>query len=86
MTTFTAEVARLAIVRRLVRDGSARRIREAASVSRLEVARTLGITVGAVAHWERGRREPRDADLAGRYLDMLRLLARIAGVEVIPKE
>lgn len=41
-----------------------RKIREARGFSQLEFAMALGVTPGAVSHWENGRRKPGIDDLA----------------------
>lgn len=40
-----------------------RRLREANGYSQLEFAMALGVTQGAVSHWETGRRKPDIDDL-----------------------
>lgn len=40
-----------------------RRLREAQGFSQLEFAMALGVTQGAVSHWENGRRKPDIDDL-----------------------
>ena len=40
-----------------------RRLREAQGFSQLEFAMALGVTPGAVSHWENGRRKPDIDDL-----------------------
>lgn len=60
----------LARIRRLLADGTARRIREQAGLSRAEIARDLGVDESAIYRWEAGRRVPRAA-VAARYADLL---------------
>lgn len=54
-----------------------RKLREAKGFSQLEFAMALGVTQGAVSHWENGRRKPdiddlvRIAELLGCKLDDL---------------
>lgn len=54
-----------------------RKLREAKGFSQLEFATALGVTQGAVSHWENGRRKPdiddlvRIAELLGCKLDDL---------------
>jgi DNA-binding transcriptional regulator YiaG len=50
--------SKLASVRALCRDGSARRIRQSADVSLQEVARDVGVSPNAVWQWEMGKRSP----------------------------
>lgn len=40
-----------------------RRLREAQGFSQMEFATALGVTPGAVSHWENGRRKPNINDL-----------------------
>lgn len=41
-----------------------RKLRKAKGFSQLEFAMALGVTQGAVSHWENGRRKPGIDDLA----------------------
>lgn len=41
-----------------------RKVREARGFSQLEFAMAIGVTPGAVSHWETGRRKPGIDDLA----------------------
>ena len=52
------EAVALASVRRMVRSGEARLIRQRSGVSQAELARAIGATPGAVCHWESGSRIP----------------------------
>jgi transcriptional regulator with XRE-family HTH domain len=61
--------------RRLPAPAARRLIRERAGLSQSDVASACGVTREAVAYWEAGAREPRDANLA-RYLAVLDRLAR----------
>jgi DNA-binding transcriptional regulator YiaG len=72
-----SEALELAAVRRMARDGTARRIREDASVSRSELARDLRVHESTVQKWEAGQRSPR-----GRVaLQYGRLLKELEGAE-----
>ena len=64
------ELLLLAFVRRACRTGEARRIREAAGISRSEVAGVLGVDSTSVLKWEAGERVPRTA-LGLRYGELL---------------
>lgn len=66
----TNEALALATLRRMLRSGEAKRIREKAELTQSEIARTLGTTSGAVCHWEALARVPR-GELALAYLDLL---------------
>ncbi|MFE2828483.1 helix-turn-helix domain-containing protein [Streptomyces sp. NPDC059271] len=48
-------------------------LRKAAGLTLQEVATAVGVTRGAVWHWEQGSREPR-GDLLGRYLLALEVM------------
>jgi len=63
----------LSRVRRLVRSGHARRIREEAQLSQGEVAKIVGVTSAAVSRWESGDRMPQ-GEAAIRYGELLRSL------------
>lgn len=69
----------LALLRRLVADGTAKRLREEAHLSLADVGRACGTDAATVWHWERGRRP--SAALAMRYADLLGELADV-GVAV----
>jgi DNA-binding transcriptional regulator YiaG len=67
----------IALVRRLIKDGSAQRIREEAQLSLGDVGRALGgVTASTVMRWERGSL-PRSG-MAIRYGQ---LLARLADLD-----
>ena len=68
----------LAVIRRLCRDGSGRRIRLAANVSAAELAAELGVSEATVLRWETGRNLPRRR-VALRYAILLRGLAQVVG-------
>ncbi len=71
------DTLRLARLRRDVKLGRARAIRQTSGLSQSEVARTLGASRGAVSLWETGRRAPRGA-LALRYAALLESLDQIS--------
>ena len=66
----------LAELRRSLRSGEAKKIRQDAAVSQSEMARDIGVTPGAFSHWESGTRTP-TGDAAIRYLRLLRRLQRV---------
>lgn len=68
----------LALVRRLLASGEARRVREAAGLSRADIARDLGVDESTVQRWEVGVRSPR-AEVALRYAAVLGDLLSIVG-------
>ncbi len=66
----------VAAIRRMVRDGEVRRIREMAQLTQREVARAVGVTCATVADWEKGRHFPN-----GRTaIEYARLLSAILGL------
>lgn len=68
---------RMSAARRHARDGSGKKIREAALVTTGEVAEAVGVTTPTVVNWESGRSVPRGA--AGeRWATLLEQLERIA--------
>lgn len=69
MPTITHAVD-LARLRAWTANGKARGIREAARLSRGDVARSLGVNETTVARWELGLRSPTGA-AAVRYLELL---------------
>ena len=66
----------LSRLRDTVISGRAREIREAAHITQGDVASACGVTRGAVASWEAGRRLPQERELALRYLGLLDALER----------
>lgn len=68
----------LALVRRLLASGEARRVREAAGLSRADIARDLGVDESTVQRWEAGARSPR-AEVGLKYGEMLGELLQIVG-------
>ena len=67
MSTGALSVVR---VRRLLADGTARRVRENAGLSRADVARELEVNESTVGRWEDRKRVPR-ARVAVRYAELL---------------
>lgn len=52
-----------------------RALREAAGLSQAELARIVGVSTGAVGHWETGaRKTPRNPNVFDRYVQALRAL------------
>jgi DNA-binding transcriptional regulator YiaG len=72
--TTDSDAVALAAVRRMIRSGEARAIREQARISQAELARSIGASQGAVSHWENGVRMPH-GHLA------LRLLATLVALD-----
>jgi transcriptional regulator with XRE-family HTH domain len=69
-----AQLARIARIRADLASGAARERRKAAGIDQAEVASALGVTAGAVSHWESGRRR-----IGTKYaLAYARLLERLA--------
>jgi len=66
----------IALVRRMVRDGSARRVRSEARLTLSDVARSLGVCASTVLRWESGESLPR-SPIAERYG---RLLAELDAI------
>lgn len=60
------ETLQLVRMRHLVAGGMVRELRVGAGLSLAEVARAVGVTPGAVHHWERGIRVPQ-GPAAARY-------------------
>lgn len=67
------EVLELAEARRLLRSGEARDIRVAAGLSQSEIARSIGVTAGAISRWEGRERRP-VGEPAVAYAELLRSL------------
>jgi len=68
-------------VRALVRSGAARRVRQAAGLTKVEVARSIGTSHACVSRWEDGLRVPQGAP-AIRYLRLLERLAAAVGISL----
>lgn len=60
----------LVATRRALRDGTARKLRQDAGLSQIEVGRTCRVTTQAVGKWEAGQRVPR-GEPALRYAHLL---------------
>ena len=73
----TDDVLVLALMRRLVSDGSARALREQAGLSLSDVARAIDTSPTTIWRYERGRRP--HGDVAQRYA---RLLAQLADLQL----
>lgn len=72
-----SHIMAMARLRRLVRSGEARRIRERAQVRQREVAEELGVSIPTVFKWEEGRRGPNNQ----HAVPYLRLLDALAALE-----
>lgn len=70
------EVLELAEARRLLLSGEARAVRVAAGVSGSELARSIGVTPGAVSRWETGKRRP-TGPAASAYAALLTSLRKV---------
>ena len=72
------DVLDLSHVRRLARDGEARRIRVDAGLSLREVASAVGVSVAGLSRWELAQRSPhgRAAIRWGRLLAELQAVAK----------
>lgn len=70
VTTSVRTVERLVKARALVTSGEARRIREAAGLSLVNVASAVGADPSAIGRWERGERIPR-GPAALKYAQLL---------------
>ncbi len=75
MTTSARTVRRLAEARALVTSDEARRIREAAHLSLVNVGTAVGADPSTVGRWERGERIPR-GPAALKYAQLLTSLKR----------
>lgn len=81
MATQTADsgvlrAARIAQVRTLTADGSAKLLRKSAHLSLGDVGRALGVSAPTVWRWEEGMNFPRP-DVAVRYGELLTQLLQI---------
>ena len=70
------QVIELTEARRLLRSGEARRIRLDAGLSQPEIARTIGVTAGAISRWETCSRRPIGA-AALAYAELLTSLRKV---------
>jgi DNA-binding transcriptional regulator YiaG len=84
MSIITPAQPDLGHLRRRLRDqrdlppcAERQRLREAAGLSRADVARAARVTAQSVFYWETGRSEPRGENLA-RYVEVLRQLRTAA--------
>jgi len=76
------EVDEVVAVRALLRSGEARRLREAAQLSRAELAARVGVHEVTLAKWECGSRVPRPASalaLGGALIEVLDVSAAMDG-------
>ena len=71
------ETLQLVRMRDMVRGGLVRELRIGAGLSLSEVARAVGVTPGAVHHWERGIRLPQ-GQAAVRYALLICSLESLA--------
>jgi transcriptional regulator with XRE-family HTH domain len=78
MVMASGSLSEVVLARRLLASGSGRKVRVAAGVSMGELARRLGVDVGAVSRWEAGLRTPRAA-LAVAYLAAISELGAAIG-------
>jgi DNA-binding transcriptional regulator YiaG len=68
-------------VRAALRTGAARRVRQAAGLTKIEIARSIGTSHACVSRWESGDRVPQGAP-AIRYLRLLERLAAATGTSL----
>ena len=77
VTTYSRSVEQLIQARALITSGEARRIREAARLSLVTVARAVEADPSAIGRWERGERLPRGS-AALKYAQLItRLRAQL---------
>lgn len=74
----TTDLALLARARRLLKDGTALRLRVDAGIARAELARAAGVSVPALSRWEHGTQVPR-GEPALRYARALAELTALIG-------
>ena len=72
-------------VRAAVRSGTARRVRQAAGLTKIEVARSIGTSHACVSRWEAGKRVPQ-GEPAVRYWRVLQRLAAATGTSLADDE
>ena len=77
----TDDLVRLAMARRLARDGTGRRVRQAVDFSLNDVAEHCGVSHVTVRRWEAGERRP-SREPALLYADLMVSLARVAGMDL----
>jgi DNA-binding transcriptional regulator YiaG len=68
-------------VRAAVRSGAAKRVRQAAGLTKIEVARSIGTSHACVSRWEDKKRVPQGQP-AIRYLRLLERLAAATGTSL----
>ncbi len=73
----STQTLQLVQIRRLVKSGKAKRLRQEAGLSLGEAADAAGISVAGLWRWEAGERVP-TGDPALRYADFLSKIARSA--------
>lgn len=71
--TENPDLAEARAAREWCRTGVARVVREAAGLSRSDIARELGVSTNAIRMWENGDRRPR-VEVASQYAALLRTL------------
>ena len=69
-----SDVVLLMEARAAAASGAARWLRQAAGLSQRDLAADIGVTPGAVSHWEHGQRKP-GGPAAVRYARLLRVIA-----------
>lgn len=67
----------LATVRRMARDGTARRLRRDAGLSIRDIAVDVGATLATISRWETGQRVPRRGLAVERYAALLQDLLEL---------
>jgi DNA-binding XRE family transcriptional regulator len=78
----TTTALSLSLIRRLLADGSAQRVRESAGLSRADVARDLAVDESTIARWEARKRVPR-SEVALRYGE---LLGELLALDDVPEK
>jgi DNA-binding XRE family transcriptional regulator len=81
MTLTAAELERVSLIRSLLRSGGAADLREAAGISRTELAGRVGCHPSAIMRWEESHRVPR-AGVSLRLADAYGELAGLASCEM----
>jgi transcriptional regulator with XRE-family HTH domain len=81
MTRPTSTTAKLAWVRKMLADGTARQYRERANLSRSDLACELSVDESTYARWENAKRVPR-RDIALRLGDLLAKLKATLDADV----
>lgn len=70
-----AKAQRLARVKAMAADGSARQVRLAARLALRDIALAVGVDTSTIGRWETGSRVPR-GDAAWRYADLIERLEK----------